>query len=68
MLGIYVSVPVACFRKGLAREFLETEALPPPATCYGFLLSLVGVGGVDGELLADPEAPDFFRADLSGLA
>ena len=42
MLGLYVSVPIACFRKGLAREFLETEPLPPPATCYGFLLSLVG--------------------------
>ncbi len=42
MLGIYVTVPIACFRKGLAREYLETEALPPPATCYGFLLSLVG--------------------------
>ncbi|MBI2823128.1 MAG: type I-MYXAN CRISPR-associated protein Cas5/Cmx5/DevS [Planctomycetia bacterium] len=42
MLGVYVSVPVACFRKGLAREYLETEPLPPPATCYGFLLSLVG--------------------------
>ncbi len=42
MIGLYVSVPVACFRKGLAREYLETEALPPPATCYGFLLSLVG--------------------------
>jgi CRISPR-associated protein Cas5t len=42
MLGLYVTVPVACFRKGLAREYLETEALPPPATCYGFLLSLVG--------------------------
>lgn len=42
MLGIYVSVPVACFRKGLAREYLETEPLPPPSTCYGFLLSLVG--------------------------
>jgi CRISPR-associated protein Cas5t len=42
MLGIYVHVPVACFRKGLAREYLETEALPPPSTCYGFLLSLVG--------------------------
>jgi len=42
MLGLYVSVPVACFRKGLAREYLETEAIPPPATCYGFLLSLVG--------------------------
>ncbi len=42
MLGLYVTVPVACFRKGLAREYLETEPLPPPATCYGFLLALVG--------------------------
>ncbi len=42
MLGVYVTVPVACFRKGLSREYLETEPLPPPATCYGFLLSLVG--------------------------
>ena len=42
MLGLYVSVPIACFRKGLAREYLETEPLPPPSTCYGFLLSLVG--------------------------
>ena len=42
MLGVYVTVPIACFRKGLAREYLETEPLPPPATCYGFLLALVG--------------------------
>lgn len=42
MLGLRVSVPIACFRKGLAREYLETEILPPPSTCYGFLLSLVG--------------------------
>ena len=42
MLGVYVTVPVACFRKGLAREYLETDPLPPPATCYGFLLALVG--------------------------
>lgn len=42
MLGVYVTVPVACFRKGLAREYLETEPLAPPATCYGFLLSLIG--------------------------
>ena len=42
MLGVFVSVPVACFRKGLAREYLETESLPPPSTCYGFFLSLVG--------------------------
>ena len=42
MIGLYVTVPVACFRRGLAREYLETEPLPPPSTCYGFLLSLVG--------------------------
>ncbi|RLS85837.1 MAG: type I-MYXAN CRISPR-associated protein Cas5/Cmx5/DevS [Planctomycetota bacterium] len=42
MIGLYVTVPIACFRKGLAREYLETEPVPPPSTCYGFLLSLVG--------------------------
>ena len=42
MLGLYVSVPIAGFRKGLARDFWESEPLPPPATCYGFLLALVG--------------------------
>lgn len=42
MVGVYVTVPIACFRKGQAREYLETESLPSPATCYGFLLSLVG--------------------------
>lgn len=42
MTGLYVTVPVACWRKGMAREYLETEEIPPPATCYGFLLSLVG--------------------------
>ena len=41
MLGIYVTVPIASFRKGFAQEYLETEQIPPPATCYGFLLSLV---------------------------
>jgi CRISPR-associated protein Cas5t len=42
MLGVQVRVPLASFRKGMAREYLETEPLPPPATCYGFFLSLVG--------------------------
>jgi CRISPR-associated protein Cas5t len=42
MLGVRVSVPIACFRKGAAREYLETEEIPPPSTCYGLLLSLVG--------------------------
>lgn len=42
MLGLIVTVPIACWRKGHAREYLETESIPPPATCYGFLLSLIG--------------------------
>ena len=42
MIALALSVPIACWRKGAAREFLETELLPPPATCYGALLSLVG--------------------------
>jgi len=42
VIGIRVTVPIACWRKGAAREFLETEELPPPATAYGMLLSLVG--------------------------
>lgn len=42
MIGIKVSVPITCFRKGMAREYLETDIIPPPSTCYGFLLSLAG--------------------------
>ena len=41
-VSMLVSVPVCSFRKPYAREFFETERLPPPATVYGFLLSLVG--------------------------
>lgn len=39
---IRVSVPVCAFRRPYAREYLETERVPPPATVYGLLLSLVG--------------------------
>jgi CRISPR-associated protein Cas5t len=42
VIGLHVTVPLACWRKGAARELLETEILPPPSTCYGALLSLVG--------------------------
>lgn len=42
MIGVRLSVPIACWRKAHARELLETEVIPPPATCYGALLSLVG--------------------------
>ncbi|MBF0502357.1 MAG: type I-MYXAN CRISPR-associated protein Cas5/Cmx5/DevS [Candidatus Riflebacteria bacterium] len=41
-LSLQVEVPICSFRKGWAREFLETEDLPPPATVFGFLLSLAG--------------------------
>jgi CRISPR-associated protein Cas5t len=40
--SLLVSVPVCSFRKGYAREYLETEEIPPPSTVYGFLLSLIG--------------------------
>lgn len=42
MIGLRMTVPFACWRKAHARELVETEAVPPPATCYGALLSLVG--------------------------
>ena len=42
MTGLWVRIPIACFRRGQAREYIETEPIPPPATVYGFLLSLVG--------------------------
>ena len=41
-INLHVCVPVCSFRKAYAREYLETERVPPPATVYGFLLSLVG--------------------------
>lgn len=42
MIGLKLEVPIASWRRGAAREFLETEVVPPPSTCYGALLSLVG--------------------------
>lgn len=41
-IGVYVSVPVACFRVPRAREYFETYPCPPPATVYGMFLSLIG--------------------------
>ena len=41
-ISLRVTVPVCSFRKPYAREFLESERVPPPATVYGFLLSLIG--------------------------
>ncbi|MBY0548445.1 MAG: type I-MYXAN CRISPR-associated protein Cas5/Cmx5/DevS [Candidatus Obscuribacterales bacterium] len=42
MIAVHVSAPFGSFRKSYARSFAETYALPPPATIYGMLLSLVG--------------------------
>lgn len=42
MVKLRVEVPYASFRKSFARSFAETYPLPPPATVYGMLLSLVG--------------------------
>lgn len=42
MIILRVETPYASFRKSFARSFAETYALPPPATVYGMLLSLVG--------------------------
>lgn len=41
-IGLYVSVPVACFRVPRAREYFETFPCPAPSTVYGMLLSMVG--------------------------
>lgn len=41
-IGLFVSVPVACFRVPRAREYFETYPCPPPSTVYGMLLSMVG--------------------------
>jgi|HubBroStandDraft_6_1064221.scaffolds.fasta_scaffold634188_2 CRISPR-associated protein Cas5t len=42
MILLRVDAPYASFRKSYARSFAETYPLPPPATVYGMLLSLVG--------------------------
>lgn len=42
MITLHIEVPYASFRKSFARSFAETYPLPPPATVYGMLLSLVG--------------------------
>jgi CRISPR-associated protein Cas5t len=42
VIQLRVEVPYASFRKSFARSYAETYPLPPPATIYGMLLSLVG--------------------------
>ncbi len=41
-IGLSIEVPIASFRMPYAREYAESFEIPPPATVYGMLLSLVG--------------------------
>ena len=41
-LVLYLDVPFVTFRESQAREMGKTYPVPPPATVYGMLLSLVG--------------------------
>src|SRR3989442_15695185 len=43
LLPIRVEVPVCGFRPYASREYQDTYPVPPPATVYGMLLSLLGV-------------------------
>jgi CRISPR-associated protein Cas5t len=42
VITLRIEAPYGSFRKSYARSFAETYPLPPPATVYGLLLSLVG--------------------------
>lgn len=42
-LPIRVEVPVCAFRPYASREYQDTYPVPPPATVYGMLLSLLGI-------------------------
>jgi len=42
VICVHVECSYASFRKSFARSYAETYPLPPPATVYGMLLSLVG--------------------------
>lgn len=42
MLSLQITVPFATFTNSRSREYSASYKYPPPATIYGFLLSLVG--------------------------
>ena len=65
MIALRLTVPIACWRKGHAREFLETEELPPPATAYGALLSFVGETDRDRHIGARVTTGLYNQPDLS---
>lgn len=41
-IGLTVEAPIASFRMPYAREYAESYEIPPPATVYGMLLSIIG--------------------------
>lgn len=42
-ISLFVDVPISAFRPYRSREYQDTYPVPPPATVYGMLLSLIGV-------------------------
>lgn len=42
IVSLWVHVPIACFRRPYARDYMESFPIAPPSTVYGMLLSLVG--------------------------
>jgi CRISPR-associated protein Cas5t len=42
-LPIRVEIPICAFRPYASREYQDTYPVPPPATVYGMLLSLLGI-------------------------
>lgn len=50
MTGLRVDVPIASWRVEFDRQYRTTHRVPPPLTCYGFLLSLVGETRMDAYL------------------
>jgi CRISPR-associated protein Cas5/DevS len=58
-IPIRVEVPLCAFRPYASREYQDTLPVPPPATVYGMLLSLLGV---------PPEQKDRHRGAEMALA
>ncbi|MDJ0681552.1 MAG: CRISPR-associated protein Cas5 [Xenococcaceae cyanobacterium MO_167.B52] len=47
---LYIDCPCTSFPRSFARDYKETYLYPPPATIYGFLLSLVGEADLKAHL------------------
>ena len=47
---LYIDCPCTSFPRSFARDYKETYLYPPPATIYGFVLSLVGEADLKAHL------------------